>query len=207
MHLFGDKGIEKYISIRTDITANKRAHQVLDVERNRLNNIISGTRAGTWEWNLQTDQALVNARWAEMLGYRLDEVAADPNKVWRDCVHPDDLAIASQNLQEHLAGTRDTYEFEGRVRRRDGHWDWHLTRGGSAPAPQTASRNGFTASPWTFPRPNRGTPNARNRRPACATVRLFWLARDVLPASAAGNTTWTRAASPGQTRPAISMTW
>ncbi len=126
---FGDKGIEKYISIRTDITANKRARQVLDVERQRLNNIITGTRAGTWEWNLQTDQAIVNARWAEMLGYTLDEVAADPNRVWRDCVHPDDLATASQNLQEHLAGARDTYEFEGRVRRRDGHWDWHLTRG------------------------------------------------------------------------------
>ena len=47
-----------------------------DVERQRLNNIITGTRAGTWEWNLQTDQAIVNARWAEMLGYTLDEVAA-----------------------------------------------------------------------------------------------------------------------------------
>ena len=126
---FGDKGIEKYISIRTDITATKQSRQVLEGERQRLNNIISGTRAGIWEWNLQTDQAIVNARWAEMLGFTLDDVAADPNKVWRECVHPDDLELASLNLQEHLAGMRDTYEFEGRVRRRDGRWDWHLTRG------------------------------------------------------------------------------
>ena len=127
--LFGDKGIEKYISIRTDITATKQSRQVLEGERQRLNNIITGTRAGIWEWNLQTDQAIVNARWADMLGYTLDEVAADPNRVWRDSVHPDDLGLASQNLQEHLAGLRDTYEFEGRVRQRDGRWDWHLTRG------------------------------------------------------------------------------
>ncbi len=126
---FGDKGIEKYISIRTDVTANKRARQGLDVERQRLNNIITATRAGTWEWNYQTDQAIVNARWAEMLGYTLAEVAADPNRVWRGCVHPEDLLAAGQNLQEHLAGQRDAYEFEGRVRDKSGQWRWHLTRG------------------------------------------------------------------------------
>ena len=126
---FGDKGIARYISVRSDVTANKRAQQVLDVERQRLNNIITGTRAGTWEWNHQTDHALVNARWAELLGYTLEEVAADPNRVWRDAVHPDDLVIAGQNLQEHLSGLRDTYEFEGRVRYKNGQWGWQLTRG------------------------------------------------------------------------------
>ena len=126
---FGDKGIERYISIRSDVTANKRAQQVLDVERQRLDNIITGTRAGTWEWNHRTDHALVNARWAELMGYTLEEVQADPNRVWRDAVHPDDLAIAGQNLREHLAGLRDTYEFEGRVRHKNGQWGWQLTRG------------------------------------------------------------------------------
>ena len=126
---FGDMGIEKYISIRTDITHKQRARQVLDVERQRLNNIITGTRAGTWEWNVQTDQAIVNARWAEMLGYTLEDVASNPNRFWREHLHPDDMAAASQYLQEHLTGLRDTYEFEGRLRQKDGQWDWHLTRG------------------------------------------------------------------------------
>ncbi len=126
---FGDHGIEKYISIRTDITANKQAREVLDTERQRLNNIISGTRAGTWEWNCQTDEGRVNTRWAELIGYTLDEVGTDPNRLWRNSLHPDDLVIASQNLHEHLEGRRDTYEFEGRVRHKDGQWGWQLTRG------------------------------------------------------------------------------
>ena len=126
---FGDQGIDRYISIRSNVTDNKRAQQVLDVERQRLNNIITGTRAGTWEWNHQTDHAVVNARWAELMGYTLEEVAQGPNQLWRDAVHPDDLAIASQNLQEHLAGLRDSYEFEGRVRYKNGEWGWQLTRG------------------------------------------------------------------------------
>ena len=126
---FGDHGIEKYISIRTDVSANKVASQALENERQRLNNIINGTRAGTWEWNCQTDQGIVSARWAEMIGYTLDEAGADPNKLWRGALHPQDTQLASQRLAEHLSGQRDTYEFEGRMRHKDGHWIWQLTRG------------------------------------------------------------------------------
>ena len=126
---FGEHGIEKYISIRTDITAGKRARQSLDNERQRLNNIITGTRAGTWEWNCQTNQGVVNDRWAEMIGYTLEEVVADPNGLWRTALHPDDAIIANRRLKEHLAGQREVYEFEGRIRHKEGHWIWQLTRG------------------------------------------------------------------------------
>ncbi len=126
---FGEHGIEKYISIRTDVSASKRAQQILDAERQRLNNIITGTRAGTWEWNYQTGQGIVNARWAEMIGYRLDEVQENPNRIWRHALHPDDLVLAAQRLDEHIRGRRDIFEFEGRLRHREGHWVWQLTRG------------------------------------------------------------------------------
>jgi two-component system sensor histidine kinase/response regulator len=82
---FGEHGIEKYISIRTDVSASKRAQQTLDAERQRLNNIITGTRAGTWEWNYQTGAGIVNERWAEMLGYSLEEVEGNPNRRLAPC--------------------------------------------------------------------------------------------------------------------------
>ncbi|HPW28247.1 MAG TPA: response regulator [Rhodoferax sp.] len=126
---FGDHGIEKYVSVRTDITAIKHAQQTLDAERQRLDNIITGTRAGTWEWNHQTDQGIVSARWAEMIGYTLEETNGDPNRLWRNALHPEDALLARQRLAEHLSGQRETYEFEGRIRHKDGHWIWQLTRG------------------------------------------------------------------------------
>ena len=50
---FNEEGhIEKYISIRSDVTATRQAQQILDAERSRLQNIIISTRAGTWELNL-----------------------------------------------------------------------------------------------------------------------------------------------------------
>lgn len=37
----------------------------------RLEAIIDGTCAGTWEWNVQTGQNVINERWAEIVGYSL----------------------------------------------------------------------------------------------------------------------------------------
>ncbi|MFO1264307.1 MAG: response regulator [Rhodoferax sp.] len=100
-----------------------------DATRHRLENIIAGTRAGTWEWNQITGEAIVSERWADMLGYTLDEVGPDPNRLWVSLLHPDDLLLANQRLDEHNQGMRPIYEFEGRLRHKAGHWIWQLTRG------------------------------------------------------------------------------
>jgi len=36
--------------------------------------VIDGARIATWEWNVQTGEAVFNERWATMLGYTQDEV-------------------------------------------------------------------------------------------------------------------------------------
>ena len=45
------------------------AEQSLSTERQRLQNILDGTNAGTWQWNVATGEVLFNERWAGMLGY------------------------------------------------------------------------------------------------------------------------------------------
>lgn len=69
--LFNDHGVERFIAIRTDITAARNTELALSAERERLSNIIMGTRTGTWEWNVQTDALVINERWADILGYTL----------------------------------------------------------------------------------------------------------------------------------------
>ncbi|MEI7996115.1 MAG: PAS domain S-box protein, partial [Methylococcaceae bacterium] len=64
-----------YLSlIWTDITDRVQMQQQLNRERQHLQNIIDGTHAGTWEWNLKTGEALFNERWAEIFGYQLSEL-------------------------------------------------------------------------------------------------------------------------------------
>ena len=126
---FNESGtIEKYVSIRTDVTASRAAQQALRVEREHLNHIIMDTHVGTWEWNVKTGAFVVNERWAGMLGYELAELAPVSQQTWAEHCHPDDLAGAEQLLAQHLETGIGYYDCELRMRHRDGHWVWVHSR-------------------------------------------------------------------------------
>ncbi|PCD00517.1 PAS domain-containing protein [Halopseudomonas pelagia] len=112
----------------TDITARKHMELALGHERMRLASIIVGTNVGTWEWNIQTGEVLLNERWANIVGYRLEELSP-VNEVWRNLFHPDDLAVSSQILARHMAGKQEFYDSISRMLHKDGHWVWVKSSG------------------------------------------------------------------------------
>ena len=95
----------------------------------RLAWIIEGTRAGTWEWNAVTGENRCSHRWAEMLGYRLNELEPITRDTWLSLTHPEDAGRSSEALQRHLSGDTPYYGSELRMRHRDGHWVWIYDRG------------------------------------------------------------------------------
>lgn len=103
--------------------------QALKEERRRLEDIIEGTHAGTWEWNLRTREARYNERWAEMLGHTLADFSPATIGTWEERVHPEDLPLALEQLSRHYTGQFRFYVCEIRLRHRDGHWVWVLSRG------------------------------------------------------------------------------
>ena len=54
--------------------ALRLTEQKLRREKQHLADVIWGTNVGTWEWNVQTGEVVINERWAEIVGYRLDEL-------------------------------------------------------------------------------------------------------------------------------------
>lgn len=101
----------------------------VDEERQRLAAVIEGTNAGVWEWNVRTGEARFNERWAEIVGYRLEELQPVSIETWRRFAHPDDEARSAESLRRHFSGESPNYECEARMRHRDGHWVWVLDRG------------------------------------------------------------------------------
>jgi PAS domain S-box-containing protein len=95
----------------------------------RLQNIIDGTRIGTWEWNVQTGETWFNERWAEMAGYTLEELRPLSIDTWGALCHPDDMAYSNEVLQKHFAGELDHYDADCRMRHKEGHWIWVRDRG------------------------------------------------------------------------------
>ncbi|MGM0616166.1 MAG: PhnD/SsuA/transferrin family substrate-binding protein, partial [Pseudomonadota bacterium] len=118
-----------YLVALHNITQQAKEHAELEAERNALKNIIWGTGAGTWEWNVQTDETRFNERWAEMVGYQLAEISPTSIDTWVALCHPDDLPYAEAVQNDHLAGKRDAYDVEVRMRHRDDSWIWIQSRG------------------------------------------------------------------------------
>ncbi len=128
---------QKYIhSTIFDVTERKlyerqleAVNQELDSERQRLNEIIWGTNVGTWEWHVQTGDVRFNERWAEIIGYRLEELGDEGIQTWMKYCHPDDLEHSNRLLQRVFDRKDGYYECECRMRHRNGEWVWVLDRG------------------------------------------------------------------------------
>lgn len=136
IELDGDGRLVKAIGTVHDVTRERAAARQLETqaedlaeERSRLSDIIEGTHAGTWEWNVQTGATVFNERWAQIVGHTLDELAPVSIETWTRLLHPDDLARSGALLEKHFAGLAPYYECEARMRHRDGHWVWVLARG------------------------------------------------------------------------------
>ncbi|ERP30862.1 PAS domain S-box protein [Chitinivibrio alkaliphilus] len=112
-----------------DQTHQKESEQALESERLRLAGIIEGTHVGTWEWNVQTGETVFNERWAEIVGYTLDEISPVSIETWMNLAHPDDLKGSEKQLEEHFRGERSYYDYESRMKHKNGEWVWVLDRG------------------------------------------------------------------------------
>jgi len=123
------KKISQYISLRTDITERKHAEETLVLQKQRLDFILEGTNVGTWEWNVQTGDVTFNERWAEIVGYSLEELAPVNIDTWLKLAHPDDLKMSGELLEQHFNGELDYYEHEARMHHKNGNWIWVLDRG------------------------------------------------------------------------------
>lgn len=121
--------VVSYHGVARDITAQKNAELNLAFQTKRLENILEGTNAGTWEWNINTNECTFNERWALLLGYKLEELMPTNYQTWADMVHPQDLPGAINTVSKYLKGEITYYELECRMKHKDGHWVWILKRG------------------------------------------------------------------------------
>ncbi len=119
----------RFILMCRNISDRKQVEESLHAERQRLAGIIEGTNIGTWEWNVESGETIFNERWAEMLGYTLEELAPISIATWGRLVHPEDLERSASLLERHFAGELPYYECESRVKHKGGHWVWVLDRG------------------------------------------------------------------------------
>ena len=80
-------------TLNTMLDVIRRSRDGLQQERRRLENVIEGTNAGTWEWHIPSGELVINERWAGMLGYNVEELSPATFETWSTKLHPDDLTL------------------------------------------------------------------------------------------------------------------
>ncbi len=95
----------------------------------RLQEAIRGGELGVWRLNLKTNGVEVNAEWARMLGYDLAELLPLDLHTFHALLHPDDCAALKETHDRTVAESRDEFTNELRMKHKDGHWVWILSRG------------------------------------------------------------------------------
>ncbi len=118
-----------FADVTWEITRRKQAESTILKDRWRLDNILQGTNVGTWEWNVQTGETVFNERWAEIVGYTLDEISPTSIETWLKFVHPDDQKLSGELLEKHFKGELEYYQCELRMRHKSGEWVWVMNRG------------------------------------------------------------------------------
>lgn len=119
----------EFQSVGIDITERKQTEEKLRESQLRVELALKGANMGMWDWYVQTGEAVFNDRWAEMIGYSLQELAPMNIQTWVGKSHPDDLATSNRLLAEHFSRKSEFYECEARLQHKNGDWIWVVDRG------------------------------------------------------------------------------
>ncbi|RXK13548.1 hypothetical protein CP965_07025 [Halarcobacter mediterraneus] len=93
---------------------------------NNLNRTISGARLGTWTWYINTNINIINERWAEILGYKKEEIE---NKDHTSFIIEEDREKVKKSLERHFEGLTKNFEAQFRMKAKDGSIKWILSNG------------------------------------------------------------------------------
>jgi PAS domain S-box-containing protein len=111
-----------------DITEHKKAENALTQSEEKFRLAMEATNDALWDWDIATNKVYRNPRHATMLGYESNELTASQDE-WENRIHPDDKKAILQILDEYLAGKRESFETEYRLRTKSGDYVWVLGRG------------------------------------------------------------------------------
>ena len=123
------QGRDLLYSIVHDAGERRAVEEKLAEERQRLKFILEAAQYGTWEWRIQSNEAVVNETLASIVGETVQAIEPVTQERWQTRCHPDDFRNAQDVLASCLSGEQKLFEVEMRLKHKDGHWVWTLARG------------------------------------------------------------------------------
>mgnify|MGYP005850171023 CR=1 FL=1 len=111
------------LSLLIDETALRFYEEKVRLGEHSLRLALDSARMGFWDEDLETGQAVSDAKWYQLIGlsYKPD---ADPLRVWQDHLHPDEKESINEAYDTFLQSDQGTMQMDYRLRHEDGHYIW-----------------------------------------------------------------------------------
>ena len=111
-----------------NINSFKNEQVKTEISSKRLSDALDFANMAWWEWDVQTNKVLYDAKKATMIGYTVEEF---PDDVFEICkfIHPDDYESTMDIMRKHLYSKSAEYIVTYRIKRKDGTYAWYYDRG------------------------------------------------------------------------------
>ncbi len=111
-----------------DISERMAAEKARRMSEERLDLAVKGGDLAFWDWDIKTGAMILNDRYAELLGYTLNDL--DPTfKDWISRIHPNDFSEVQKKIKRSMDDDDVASFIQFRMRTKSGEWRWFVARG------------------------------------------------------------------------------
>jgi|GEM_PF-128458 len=117
------------VSVENALLYDRLSRKVRELQESeeRYEMAVTGSAAGIWDWELDSDKIYYSDRLKELLGYAPDELPDTLDEFWNR-LHPDDYEAARRAVVKHLE-ERVLYNIDCRLQTKSGEYRWFHARG------------------------------------------------------------------------------
>ncbi len=126
--LVDQKDVEALAQAFTETLLRKRVETEKARSEKRLKLALESANEGLWDYAPSAGHIYYSPRWFSMLGY-VDGEFPDTLETWSTLIHPEELPLLEETLQELSDGRKEKFDIEVRMLARSGRWHWLQVRG------------------------------------------------------------------------------